>query len=289
MAPSTGTSVEAGGDRRGDRVGPRPAPDGAGTRMRAAAYADGHRSARHRDDPASGCTFSSLVRRGRSWVDRSSARHDRVRRAVRSIVSAPKRRGALRTKSAERRLRHGRGWSARWRSPASSTTTSCRRKSSPRRARRCRSPKASGVRSDMTAPLPGAGLMFPRPFSSSGKPGDPRRRFRLPYASRPETEENQVGRDHTSSQSDPPPSAQPASRAAPSRNRRQGANAVGDRRAQSRKAVAVEGREVGVEVVDCEPQPQRRVHSAMVLRAEHDISPDRVAWRVEYRPRLTSI
>ena len=37
-----------------------PAPDGAGTRMRAAAYADGYLSARHRDDPASGCTFSSL-------------------------------------------------------------------------------------------------------------------------------------------------------------------------------------------------------------------------------------
>ncbi len=37
-----------------------PAPDGVGTRMRAAAYADGYLSARHRDDPASGCTFSSL-------------------------------------------------------------------------------------------------------------------------------------------------------------------------------------------------------------------------------------
>jgi TetR/AcrR family transcriptional repressor of nem operon len=37
-----------------------PAPDGAGTRMRAAAYADGYLSARHRDDPASGCTFSAL-------------------------------------------------------------------------------------------------------------------------------------------------------------------------------------------------------------------------------------
>ena len=37
-----------------------PAPDGAGTPMRAAAYADGYLSARHRDDPASGCTFSSL-------------------------------------------------------------------------------------------------------------------------------------------------------------------------------------------------------------------------------------
>jgi TetR/AcrR family transcriptional repressor of nem operon len=37
-----------------------PAPDGVVTRMRAAAYADGYLSARHRDDPASGCTFSSL-------------------------------------------------------------------------------------------------------------------------------------------------------------------------------------------------------------------------------------
>jgi TetR/AcrR family transcriptional regulator, transcriptional repressor for nem operon len=37
-----------------------PAPDGVGTRMRAAPYADGYLSARHRDDPASGCTFSSL-------------------------------------------------------------------------------------------------------------------------------------------------------------------------------------------------------------------------------------
>jgi TetR/AcrR family transcriptional regulator, transcriptional repressor for nem operon len=37
-----------------------PAPDRAGTRMPAAAYADGYLSARHRDDPATGCAFSSL-------------------------------------------------------------------------------------------------------------------------------------------------------------------------------------------------------------------------------------
>ena len=37
-----------------------PDPERAGTRLPAAAYADGYLSARHRDDPATGCTFSSL-------------------------------------------------------------------------------------------------------------------------------------------------------------------------------------------------------------------------------------
>ena len=37
-----------------------PPPERAGTRMPAARYADGYLSVRHRDDPATGCTFSSL-------------------------------------------------------------------------------------------------------------------------------------------------------------------------------------------------------------------------------------
>ena len=51
-----------------------PAPDGVGTRMRAATYADGYLSARHRDDPASGCRSRRLARRplaGRPILGRS--------------------------------------------------------------------------------------------------------------------------------------------------------------------------------------------------------------------------
>ena len=48
-----------------------PAPDGVGTRMRAAAYADGYLSARHRDDPAERLHVLVARHGGRSRIGRS--------------------------------------------------------------------------------------------------------------------------------------------------------------------------------------------------------------------------
>jgi len=60
-----------------------PGPGGAGTRMGAAAYADGYLSARHRDDPASGCTFSSLgTEAARGSVDLRRVMTESTRRQI---------------------------------------------------------------------------------------------------------------------------------------------------------------------------------------------------------------
>jgi TetR/AcrR family transcriptional repressor of nem operon len=59
------------------------APDVTGSSLRAAAYADGYLSARHRDDPASGCTFSSLgMEAARGSIDLRRVMTESTRRQI---------------------------------------------------------------------------------------------------------------------------------------------------------------------------------------------------------------
>jgi TetR/AcrR family transcriptional repressor of nem operon len=85
-----------------------PAPDRAGTHVPAAAYADGYLSARHRDDPATGCTFSSLgteAARGssdlrRAMTESTRRQIDRFSAEAKGTTPREKRRGAIAAMSA---------------------------------------------------------------------------------------------------------------------------------------------------------------------------------------------
>ena len=150
-----------------------PAPEDAKTRMPAAAYADGYLSAAPPRRPRPPVHVFVAGHRGRSRIGRSAPRHDRVHApSDRSFQRRSRRRhGAREAARRDRRVvGDGRRDGAR---PHCRRRQAVARKSWPRRARRCRSPRRTAFGVNVT-PLPALGPMFPRPFSSSGKPGDPR-------------------------------------------------------------------------------------------------------------------
>jgi TetR/AcrR family transcriptional repressor of nem operon len=84
------------------------APDTAGTGMPAAAYAEGYLSADHRDDPAAGCTFSSLgTEAARGSADLRRAMTESMRRHIDRF--SPEAKGAT---PQERRREAIAAWSA---------------------------------------------------------------------------------------------------------------------------------------------------------------------------------
>ena len=118
-----------------------PPPEDAKTRAPAVAYADGYLSVEHRDGRATGCSFSSLgTEAARGSVDLRRIMTKSTRRQIDRFSAEAD--GGSAPRSGAPQSPRGRRWSARWCLPALSTTTSCRRKSWPRRARRCRSLKA---------------------------------------------------------------------------------------------------------------------------------------------------
>ena len=148
-----------------------PAPEDRKTRTPAAAYADGYLSAEHRDDRATGCSFSSLgTEAARGSVDLRRVMTESTRRQIdRFSAEAERRLGAREAARSDRRVvSDGRRDGA---------CPHCRRRQAvqgnPGRDARVAAVRLGERRSRTVAPT-GAGSTSGAPFSSSGKPGDPR-------------------------------------------------------------------------------------------------------------------